>query len=104
MAIQTLPTPQNETNNLIALGRELAAAWTEEQSLPEDAADDEADLLRNATMAIIERVAAAPATNIEGLRVKALAVSICHAGDVDFGPETDCRIASSLVRELLQAA
>lgn len=83
------------------LERELLSAWAAEVTLPDDAADDEADAVQEQTTAIIEKIVAVPAMSIRDLRIKARAAMILHDNELDFGPQLDGRIASSIIRDLL---
>jgi hypothetical protein len=58
--------------------------------------------------AIVERIVAAPATTIEGLRIKAKALSWCYAFEpidltAEFGDTANVRVLASIVRDLLAA-
>jgi hypothetical protein len=57
---------------------------------------------------IVEKIITTPASSVEGLLVKAMAFRWCRGElmqcDVpidDFGPTTDCRVAASIVRDLM---
>jgi hypothetical protein len=54
---------------------------------------------------IVDRVLAAPASTLAGLRVRARAAAWCHDGvEAESDDATDARLAWSIVRDLLQAA
>jgi hypothetical protein len=55
---------------------------------------------------IVDKIIAAPATTIEGLRVKAQALRWCYAFEPieltrDLGETTDVRVLASIARDLL---
>lgn len=58
---------------------------------------------------MVEKIARTPATTLQGLRVKAMALRWCHDGDViaeDFlveDPCTDMRLAALIARDILEA-
>lgn len=99
---------------LIALGRELEEAWENEKAVyaawegicthDSDAICEEAN---KASSAIVDRIEACRARTLEGVRVKALAVSWCVCGepfeDDTFSDQktTDVRLASAVLRDLL---
>lgn len=93
---------------LLALGEALDAAWLAEQE--DDARyrrtgewGDEAIFQR--CSALVDRIARTPAYTLDGLRVKAKAISWCHSGEcIDLEPRyehtTDMRMAHSILRDL----
>lgn len=93
---------------LLALGAALDAAWLAEKA--EDLRyrqtrewGDDTAFLR--CKSIAERIACTPAYTLDGLRVKAKAISWCHCAEsVDLAPTlahtTDLQIAHSILRDL----
>jgi hypothetical protein len=87
---------------LIALGRELEAAWAQEREANDNGSDRDIEATCEATGAVVDRIEAIPARTLEGFKVKARAVSWCHCGDFEgFGTTTDERIAARIIRDLL---
>jgi hypothetical protein len=99
---------------LIALGREFEAKWARERELykPEViahslAAEQASDEAYFATAAAVERIEKLPAHTMEGLRIKARAVSWCHGGEyVSMGgskyPTTDIRLDQDIIEDILR--
>ena len=114
-ALAAVTTGPHPDALLLALGRDLDVAWATERETfaafagvdtPE--ADDLTDAASDATSAIVAEIEQLSATTLAGLAVKAKAVSWCHSGE-PIGPDsmneqatTDVRLASSMVRDLLQ--
>jgi len=98
--------PRHPDAELLALRETLETAWAVERRIDaRPANDDEVNAAVDATSEIAERIAALPATTLEGLRVKALAVMWCGHDDIGletFGDTTDLRIAGAIVRDLLR--
>ncbi|WEX10330.1 hypothetical protein [Chelativorans sp. AA-79] len=88
---------------LIRLGQELRQAWNDEQALS-DADDAVLEKAVARTVDIADRIKFLPATTMEGLAVKAFAVSAVFAGHVDFGPEVSSQLANSIIGDLLALA
>jgi transposase InsO family protein len=74
-----------EKAELLQLGKELSAAWTAERQtetlLRRDAPAAEFERAYRRTSRIVRKIEKTPAHTLEGLRVKARAVSWCHSGD-----------------------
>ncbi len=95
---------------LLELGRRLDLAWAAEHAAQstcseEDEGDQEFEAFVDATGAIVGEIEALPATTLEGLRVKAVALHWCRGGDLplSWGAETtDERLAESIVNDLLR--
>lgn len=109
-------TASHPDAGLIELGRRLRAAWAAEKAtyvkwgdltVPE--ADREITAAFDSVLAIVDQIERIPATTLEGVRVKALAVWWCCSGEpFDDGtfsfngsPTTDARLASAIMRDLL---
>ncbi len=109
-ATPAMATPADA--DLIALGERLRTAWQEENATFERykgilGSDDITDAAAAVSGAIVGEIEAAPATTLEGLKVKALALSWTHCGEVwliDPPGEstTDTRLAASIVTDLLK--
>ena len=88
---------------LISLGHQFQAAWAAEQAgflRPVD--DATADALVKPCTDLAHRIERLPAKTLDGLMVKAMAVSWCHCGEFEeFGNTTDERITAGIVRDLL---
>ena len=105
--------PDDADAELLRLGEDLEASWRGMQALekapPPFAAAEGNDLFEIAAeknTKLLEAVCDAPATTLAGLRVKARAVLICHAGDwrsvvADFTKTSDFRLAGSILGDLL---
>jgi hypothetical protein len=91
---------------LLTLGAKLEAAWAAERRADKFGSDDEIATASNAVLAVIAEIEAAPATTLEGLRVKARAILCCHSGAYDgvtAGKTTDHRLAEQIIGRLLAA-
>lgn len=112
-AAAAAPHPDAE---LLALGAEMDAAHVRERASwaaldPAgwtEAEDAACEALAQAVVAIIDRILAAPARTLDGLKVKARAVDWCWSGE-GFEPEsardtTDVRLCYSAMRDLLALA
>ena len=110
-AAPALAAPDAE---LIALGERLRAAWSADKAtidrlrgIDTHAAYAEIDASIAACSAIVADIESMRATTLEGVKVKALAVSWCHSGepfdDESFSEQatTDVRIVSSILNDLL---
>ncbi len=114
-------TGSDADERLLRLGSQLEAAWAEQSRLdrhflsgeakaPEKdpAGDAAADAAYNRTSRIVNRIEAAQARTIAGLRVKARAIAWCHHGErpVDLmeRPTTDVRLAQSIIADLLASS
>jgi hypothetical protein len=99
---------------LIRLGQELKAVWADYEAgvapvekIYLQGAEDLFDAAFKKVEAVVDRIEELTATTIEGLRVKALAVSWCHSGESILGEElseqntTDVRLAASIINDLL---
>lgn len=95
---------------LLRLGDELLEAWGREGDDGLDEAAFSAAFAR--TGAIVDRICALSPVTLDGLIVKAIAVSWCHSGDTVTGdtvtgesfdehPSTDMHLCASIVRDLL---
>jgi hypothetical protein len=98
----TSPKRAAPVDPLLALGAALDAATANYQAI----SGLEFDVAFKKVAAIVERIAASPAVTIEGLRVKAKALSWCHAFEpidltAQFGDTADVRVITSIVRDLL---
>jgi hypothetical protein len=102
---------------LIALGAELRTAWAiERDAYSRHEGNDTPEVEEmlgafvTATKAVVDKIEALRATTLEGLKVKALAISWAHCGepieDRDFAfnhqyVTTDVRLVASIIRDLL---
>lgn len=109
-------TPQPDAE-LIQLGEAFEAAWrheNEEWALVdgvEQTIENEeiicasAHAATRATNALVTQIMQCRAVTVQGLRVKARAISWCHAGDPVFadslGEGTNTMLAASIIRDLL---
>lgn len=98
----------NPDARLLALGRELEAAWEiEKAGFRREASDEEVNLFCDRTGEIVDRIEQIPATTIRGFQVKARAISWSHAGEPiksisgEREPCKDDLLACSLIRDLL---
>ncbi|MGA2492164.1 MAG: hypothetical protein ABSF67_04355 [Roseiarcus sp.] len=85
-----------------SLSEELDAATANYES----AQDKEFEAAYKKAKGVVERIVAAPATTIEGLRVKAHALAWCYSFEpiefvAAFGDTTDVLVLASIVRDLL---
>jgi hypothetical protein len=96
---------------LIRLGEILKITWAAERALAAtDAINDPSndglfDKLYGASETIVDSIADTPACSLEGLKVKALAISWCCSGD-EFtigGDTVDVRLTVQIVNDLLKA-
>jgi hypothetical protein len=96
---------------LLSLGEKLRAAWANEVAIMDMLADDQsldADETYEAANAVcselVEQIETLPARTLEGMKVKALAVSWCHSGaewkQLTQGRTTDIRLAESILRDI----
>ena len=81
--------------------------WEALSNRPEvHALNSQAELAAEKTGSIVEQIEDVPAITIEGLKVKALALAWCYAGDHEEleefpeGHSTDCRLVRSIIRDL----
>ena len=91
-------------DHLIALGRELDAAWANEREMNESGSDAELGAACDKTNAIVGQIKKIPATTLEGFKIKARAVSWCYGGEFDgfnCGDTTDISMAEQIIRDLL---
>ena len=90
---------------LVALGRGIRLLWS--IAVDDDAAGGEALVRAYYQMAdgVIALVAATPAADLAGLRVKAEAVAWCCASRTDFalGESSEAMLIGSMLRDLLAA-
>jgi hypothetical protein len=88
---------------LIALDRELEAAWAHEREMNESGTDGSVEAACAKCSEIVDRIGKIPATTLQGFKVKARAVSWCHCGGFESfgGDTTDEMIAAQIIRELL---
>jgi hypothetical protein len=99
---------------LLALEIDFDAAWGRERAVYEawrsicsDAADAATDAACDKTSGVVQRIIDVPARTLDGLRVKARAISWCSGGDdvdLDVQGTTDLQLATSIVRDLLRVA
>lgn len=106
------PQPDAE---LIQLGEAFEAAWRAERGewllaeckddITGEAAYARACVANHTTSAMVDRIMTCRALTLDGLRIKARAVSWCHSGDPiwngAFGEATDSRLVVSIIRDLL---
>jgi hypothetical protein len=97
---------------LIRLGKRLTATWACERALAatdaiNDPSNDELfDKLYAASETIVHSIADTPASSLEGLKVKASAISWCCSGDpftIGGGDTVDVQLAVQIVNDLLKA-
>ena len=98
---------------LLALGDQLAAAETKMNAFEArnpDCTDEELDEAMAPARSIVDRIEHMEAHSLDGLTVKARAISWCNSGE-EIDPDrfcpypratTDARIAASIVRDLLR--
>lgn len=95
----------SEDSVLLALGGHLQKAWTEQRRLEGTGIEFEAAW--NEVSAVVGRIETLPARTLDGLAIKALAVSWCHSGEwpieLKDDPTTDIRLAQSIITDLLRA-
>jgi hypothetical protein len=100
---------------LLRFGAQFDAAWRAESLAEEKAGDAEFQTACDVTSDVVDRILNIQARSIEGLCVKARALSWCHSGEFDgFLPEpgdmmmndgtTDMRLADSICRDLVALA
>lgn len=108
-------TPAHADAALLELGRRLTVAWAATRALEEKwrleggppfspEANREFEASYEAASAIVHKIRDATATTIDGLRVKATAISWCQGDEetiFDEAATTDVQIAESIVRDLL---
>ena len=94
---------------LLRLGVELETAWADERRIyaafeADQISGEEADKAPDASRAVVDEILRWPATTLEGLRVKARAVSWCYCGDeISWDDETtDLQLALSIVNDLVR--
>lgn len=94
----------NPDAELLRLGVAFDDAWARENDLYES---DEWETAAEVTGGLVHRIEVAPARTLDGLKVKARALSWCHCGEpIDFrnGQDTtDARLANSIIAALLNA-
>lgn len=93
---------ENNADPFLALGRELDAAWAHQAAV--DESEDDAAHAR--AKEIIERIIATPTRSLEGLKLKARALSWCHWGDFHKlysrnNCTTDFRVVDSILSDLM---
>ena len=104
--------PPHPDAALLRLGAELDAAWLHQEAAAKSMSDDEFEAMMDAGGVLVDRIEHLPARTLEGLLVKARAISWCNSGEeIDpdrFSPypsaTTDARLAASIVRDLLVRA
>ncbi len=89
---------------LVHLGRELDEAWQAERLAVEEAVEGAILRCRD----IVEQIEGRTATTLDGLKVKALAVSWCHDGEPSAwaghrAQATDRRLVGGILNDILAA-
>ena len=112
LATAAAPPTSGPNAELLRLGAALEAAWAHQEALLPSCTDAELATTMAPCSALVDRIEQIPARTLEGLMVKARAISWCNSGeeiDPDRfcpypGATTDGRIAASIVRDLLGRA
>lgn len=106
-------SPPHPDAALLALGLELDAAWAAERTTWDrsDRWSEGDDLIAEAAVeasaAVVHRIEKVPARTLDGLLVKARAVSWCLCGEAftpDEGASTDLQLAHAIVEDLRRIA
>lgn len=87
------------------LGQDFEKAWTDEDAVyaTEGYDVDVADAASERTSAIVRRINDCPAHTLEGLRIKAAAISWCHSGKIDLpNAGADMKLVNSIIFDLLR--
>lgn len=75
--------------------------------MPDEESDEHINAACRRTSDVVDRIETIHATTLEGLCLKALAVSWCYSsGPIEFddNPTTDLRLAQSIIRDILAMA
>ena len=101
-----MPRTVRDDNILIDLGDQLERAWSERRRVDRSAGSkkDRAASAYAHAANIVRQIHALPASSLEGLRVKARAISWCHRGEkaisLSLASTTDVRLAKSIIADL----